>query len=256
MTKRTCSTCLELKPKDQFGLNGRHTYSVCKACKKLREAARKYGITTEQAQSMYSQTNCMCCDDLFDKQHLKHIHHTSEGCKGIVCQTCNHILHQETQIDLDRIVACLKFISEPRKNLFNRDNTQGSLSDPSTITRRAQSDCEAFKRCNKCFRLLHQSAFSETGKWSRNTCKHCNVCSLQARVYNLTFEEVYELRQRTVCDCCKVAFTKKNFAAIHHVEDRVLGLVCDACNRCLGQETSEQIHKLASCESWIRLMMI
>jgi len=87
-------------------------------------------------------------------------------------------------------------------------------------------------------------------------CKHCCVCSLQARIYNLTFEEVYQLRLQKKCQCCGYSFTKKNFATIHHIQDRVLGLVCDACNRCLGQETQEQVRRLTSCMAWIKTMMI
>jgi len=256
MTDRSCSTCLQTKPTSQFDSNGRYVYSVCKDCKKLREASRKYGLTCEQAHNLYSRTSCMCCGQLFGKQNLKHIHHTCDDVKGIVCQGCNHILGQETQADLDRVSACLRFVASPRKNLFNRDNPQGSLSDPSTITRRAQSESDTHKICRVCSRWLPIESFRKDRKWYRGECRQCAVYLLQARLFNLRIEDVFLLRQQTKCDCCSNSFTKRNFAAIHHVGDRVLGVVCDACNRALGQETPERIRQLEHCAAWIRLMMI
>lgn len=237
-----------------FDRNGRHVYSVCKVCKRLRMASLRYGISVEQARDLYSISHCMCCGVEFTEQRFQHIHHTAKGCQGVVCQTCNHILQQETVEDLRRIEACLDFIEQPRKNLFDRVNPQGRLETiPSTTTRSARFGEQI---CNACDRVLPLDAFSVNKKWHRHVCKHCCVCSLQARVYNLTFEEVYQLRLRNVCDCCGCVFTQKNFAAIHHIQDRVLGLVCDACNRYLGQETQERVQRLVSCATWIKTLMI
>lgn len=255
---RKCSTCKQEKPISQFGMNGRFVYSVCKACKKLREAARKFGITIEQAKSAYEVKFCMCCGLEFPKSTMQHIHHTKDGYRGVVCQYCNHILRQETSEDLRHIEACLQFMSQPRKNLFNKDNPQGSRSDgqpcgPSTTTRSARFDEQV---CRLCKQPLALSAFRIDRKWRRKTCKHCEVCLESARKYKLTYEEVYQLYSRTVCDCCQVSFTPKNFPTIHHVGDCVFGLLCHQCNRLLGQETGVQRKRLEACAAWIKTMMI
>ncbi len=255
---RNCSTCCKEKPISSFGLNGKYVYSVCKSCKKLREAARKYGITTEQVKELYAMKSCMCCGLEFPKSTMQHIHHTVKGCKGVVCQYCNHILCQETELDLRHIEACLKFMDQPRKNLFNRDNPQGRsgtkvLPFPSTTTRLAHSDK---KVCNRCKQSLPVTSFRKSQKWLRKTCKTCEVCLQSARVFNLTYEEVFKLYSSNICDCCNLPFTPKNFASIHHVGDSVLGITCNKCNRLLGQETGAQRKRLEKCSAWIKMMMI
>lgn len=237
-----------------FGRNGRYIYSVCKVCKRLRMAALRYGISIEHARELYNASFCMCCGMKFTEQRFQHIHHTAKGCQGVVCQSCNHILHQETVKDLRRIEACLDFIQSSRKNLFGRVNPQATVKGASTTTRSARFGEQI---CNACKRILPLDAFSANKRgWHKHQCKHCCVCFLQARIYKLTFAEVYTLRLREVCDCCGCVFTVKNFAAIHHIQDQVLGLVCDACNRCLGQETQEQVQRLTACVTWIKTMMI
>jgi hypothetical protein len=163
-------------------------------------------------------------------------------------------LQQETVEDLQRIEACLDFVQQPRKNLFDRVNPQATEKGASTTTRAARLGEQI---CKCCARVLPLDAFSMNKRgWHRHQCKHCCVCLLQAKVYNLTFEEVFQLRLREVCDCCSGIFTAKNFATIHHVQDQVLGLVCDNCNRYLGQETQEQVQRLTACATWIKTMMI
>jgi len=253
-TVKCCSGCRRELPTNVFDRNGLYTYSICKSCKRERTAARRYGLTVEQVRKLHSIPECMCCGKKFQSQRSQHIHHTAFGVQGVVCQFCNHILGQETDDDLRRIKACLDFISQLRKNLFDRVNPQGSLRDPSTTTRLARF---GERICTACERVLPLMAFSENGIGGhRRMCKYCCVCSLQAYIYNLTFEEVYQLRLQKQCHCCGDSFTKKNFATIHHVQDRVLGLVCDACNRRLGQETQEQVRRLEACVTWLETMMI
>lgn len=253
-TIKCCSACKQELPISNFDRNGKYAYSLCKSCKRIRTAARRYNLTLEQVRELYNISACMVCGKKFQNQRMQHIHHTKQGVRGVVCQFCNHILAQETANDLERIEACLNFIQQPRKNLLDRVNPQGSLLDPSTTARAARFGEHI---CKTCKRVLPLTAFSENGHGGfRRTCKHCAVCSLQAKVYNLTFEEVYNLRLQTKCQCCGHSFTEKNFATIHHVKDRVFGLVCDACNRSLGQETHEQVRRLTCCAAWIKTMMI
>lgn len=251
MTTRICSFCDEEKSLDQFGLNGKFIYSLCKTCKNLKTIMRRYGITIEQAIKVFKTLQCECCHCEFTSKNPRHIHHIATGYKGVICQKCNLILGQETQDDLHRIQSCLQFIKAQRKNLINRDNQQGSLSDPSTTERRPRSFV-----CNRCHRHLSKISFRIDRKWRRKVCKHCEVCLESARQFGISYEIAFELYSRDLCDCCQFPFTSTNKVTIHHIGNEVLGAVCDACNRRLGQETKQQVSHLQACESWIQTAMM
>ena len=247
MPTRICSFCDKEKPLDCFSQNGKFLYSLCNTCKNLKTAMRRYNITIEQAIEVFETTKCDCCHCEFTDKNPRHIHHTIDGYKGVLCQKCNLIIGQETSEELYRIQSCLNFIKLQRKNLINRDNQQGSLSDPSTTARRPRSFV-----CKRCGRKLHKIEFRP----HRKTCKHCEVCLESARQYGIAYNTAFELYSRDKCDCCQLPFNLVNKIAIHHIGNSVLGAVCDACNRRLGQETTQQVSHLQACESWIQNAMM
>lgn len=253
MTLKTCSCCKEPQSLDSFSKNGKYIYTVCKSCKNKKHIERTYGLTTDQVHIVCSVLTCNCCHCEFTKINPKHVHHLSNGSRSVLCQKCNLILGQESEMDLLRIEACLNFLNTQRKNLRNRDNQQGSPSDPSTTERRPRKN-EFI--CNRCNRPLSIDSFRIDRKWRRKTCKHCEVCLESARVYGITYKQAFELYSMPECNCCHQSFTSKNKATIHHICDKVIGVLCDGCNRRLGQETEQQVLHLQACKTWIQLAMM
>ncbi|RLE45812.1 hypothetical protein DRJ25_05125 [Candidatus Woesearchaeota archaeon] len=251
---RTCSFCKEAKTLDKFDKNGKYLYSVCKDCKRLKTVCRRYNLSIKDVEFLFAFKNCMCCDEPFKSTRLRHIHHTSSGVRGIVCQRCNHVLGQETKEDLYRIQSCIEFIAGARKNLLNRDNPQ---ERPSTkeLKEGILNDYTlgSYRICNKCGEEKPFSEFSQhsvKNPWKRLHCKSCASAMTAAKTYGITLQEVFDLRKKTHCDCCNSKLTKKNKADIHHI-GVVRGLVCHHCNRLLVDESREQLLRLLACERWI-----
>ena len=252
---KTCSFCKEVKTLDNFDKNGKHTYSVCKQCKRLKTAARRYNLSIENVEFLFSFKNCMCCNKKFKSERFRHIHHTCDGVRGIICQRCNHVLGQETKFDLMRIQSCIKFITESRKNPLNKDNPQERLSN-NGIKERILNDHtpDSYRICNLCNKSKPLSSFShynKTNSKARLYCKQCASAKTAVSTYGICFEEILKLRNQTRCSCCGVKFTKDNKADIHHIGSVIRGLVCHNCNRLLVDESDEQLKRLICCEQWI-----
>jgi hypothetical protein len=196
LNTKQCSHCLDVKELSFFDKNGIYTYTVCKACKKLKSAARRYGVPIQEIERLYAHSHCMCCGDKFKNNYHQHIHHTIRGIQGVLCRPCNRIVGKQSEIDVYRIEKCLEFMGSDRKNLFNRDNQQGSPldyhHDPSTTVRLT--------------RKLHRAM------------------QAQCYTFDLTLDQVKVHRQKQKCDCCEYDFNKKNFSTIHHVGIRFLVL--------------------------------
>lgn len=252
---KTCSFCKEAKTLDNFDKNGKYLYSICKDCKRLKTACRRYKISIEAVEFLFAFENCMCCGVKFKSTRLRHIHHIYDGVRGVVCQRCNHVLGQETKDDLKRIQSCIDFISRARKNLLNRDNPQ---ERPSTneLKEGIPNDYtpDSFRICNKCGEskpLTDFSPHSKSNPWRRLHCKSCASAMVAANEYKISLQQVIELRKKTTCNCCGCQFTEDNWADIHHVSNEVRGLVCHNCNRLLVDESKEQLSRLQDCEQWI-----
>lgn len=223
VSSKQCSRCSKIKSLDYFDRNGSRLYSICKPCRRICSAARRYDCPESKIKELYSKQHCECCGDKFRDNYHQHIHHVGETIRGVVCRPCNRVLGDESQTIARRITSCLKFMTLDRENLFNRDNQQGSPlvhnHDPSTTTREARK-----------LRRAMQS---------------------QCYTFDLSLDQVTKLRQLTNCQCCGDEFTKCNFASIHHVGDRVLGYICNCCNNLIGQETDERKERLKTCLRWI-----
>lgn len=252
---RTCSFCKEVKPLDNFDKNGKYLYSVCKSCKRLKSACRRYNLSIETVEFLFAFENCMCCNSEFKSTRLRHIHHTDEGVRGVVCQRCNHVLGQETKEDLKRIQSCIEFISGARKNLLNMRQSAGKTFDK-RFNERTLNDYtpDSFRVCNKCGEskpLTEFSPHSKKNPWLRLHCKACASAMVAANEYGISLQQVINLRKQNTCDCCGCKFTKDNWSDIHHIGSEVRGLICHNCNRLLVDESEEQLSRLCDCEQWI-----
>jgi len=255
---KTCSKCNIDKPLSDFHFrkDTNNYRNVCKVCWDLIRAKRRYGVTIEQAKEFYEQSKCLCCGQSLLTKKERHLHHVNHAVKGILCKYCNFALGQETNDDKHRIESCLKFIGSNRENLFDRVDQQGSRQtepDPSTTTRRAQSE---HKVCKTCKRLLPLSQFyrqkrTDGERRCITRCKECQKIYVKTKQYGISFEQVKQLRQMKQCDCCGIDV---NIPFIHHIGDKVLGVTCLRCNSLLEQETEETKYRLQSCANW--LMMI
>jgi hypothetical protein len=110
MALKTCRTCKETKPIEEFGKNPTGTFGVrgtCKVCRASnRERTRgyniksKYGITLEELVIMYNNQDgcCSICDkemDLYnecakraDIANIDHCHETGK-IRALLCNHCN-----------------------------------------------------------------------------------------------------------------------------------------------------------------------
>jgi hypothetical protein len=258
MTK-TCRNCSLEKPISEFHFRkDNESYrSECKECWKYRQAANRLGISFDQAKQFYKQPTCLCCGENFKTKRDHHLHHVNNQVKGVLCHYCNTAVGQETDTDLHRIKACVNFMLKPRENLFDRVNQQGSLENgilsPSTISR--QISCNQ-RQCKFCKRILPLNRFYKqkyvSGKYGYYAaCKECHKIYTKTYKFNLTFDQVQILRATTRCECCEEQFTSKQFPYIHHIGDKVLGVVCRRCNSLLEQESDLTKLKLNACLAWL-----
>ena len=239
---------------------------ICKDCKRIQAAARRYHITWDAVKKLYSHNYCMCCGVKFNQRREIHIHHIGNIVRGVVCGSCNRILGQETQYDLNQIKVCLDWIEQDRENLFDKVNQQERLKVTNTRSTCRFKNPQRLARyethgsmeqiCKQCRRVLPLTAFRlEAGRYHK-TCIHCQVCLNSAATYKLPYKRVYELYTQKVCDCCQTQFTKKNKYCIHHTNNQIFGLVCNQCNRLLGNESGQRKKQLLACVNWIEEFMI
>jgi len=247
---KQCNKCKEYKPLNQFNKNGKYLYSICSACKRLAKICREYKVSVQEAKRLESIESCEICGYIFDNKKIRHIHHISTGVRGVICQWCNHILGQETSEDLHRIQSCLSFVKLNRKNLFDRDNPQGRLQDCNPLNEHTPGS--PHRQCKICKGWKPLSEFPKnSNRWYEHTCKNCRGIRVASRIYNLSFEQIIQLRQINKCQCCRTKFTKDNWQVIHHINNIVYGIICNNCNRLLGSESEQNLFRLKQCEKWI-----
>lgn len=256
---QVCSKCGVEKSLDTFHYrkDSKKHRNECKVCWKYIQAARRYGISFEQAVEYYKQPSCMCCGHVFSTMKERHLHHVNHIVKGIVCKDCNILLGQEKPEDLYRLQACLLFMQKPRKNLFDKVNQQGSRSHDERCGPSTTDTPDSLRTCKCCKRQLSLKHFYRqryvSGKYGYyRACKSCYKILVKTYKYGLTFEQVSFLRSKPYCDCCKKPFDNSVIPYIHHIGNAVLGTVCRLCNLYLEQETDQIKYRLLSCVNWLK----
>ena len=134
METKTCSTCGEAKPIDQFYLKrkgGTSRKSNCKDCnrKVMRDYMRKrptsahaarerhlkrtYGLSTEDYDALVEKQNgcCAICRTQPDKPlYVDHCHNTGKV-RGLLCLQCNSLLGHAKD-DSDRLFSAVMYLRE------------------------------------------------------------------------------------------------------------------------------------------------
>lgn len=224
---------------------------ICKSCKSIEINARRYGISESFLEYLYSHEQCMCCDAQFTNNKCRHIHHTAQGVRGLVCIHCNHILGQETDEDLQRIEQALAYMKTSRENLLDRDNQQerlrifgkaSKLVEESSETTRCES-----RTCSQCKRILTKESFRTDSRRTRKVCIDCQRSNIRLSQSQQATEARNNASYCACCDCELVAKKK----CVHHVGDTVLGVVCNRCNQLLGNESEQRMMRLLACKLWI-----
>lgn len=139
--QKHCLSCNTTKPLSEFnkhkstsdGLQG-----YCRSCTRERAKAyhnkystpernrryniRRYGITVEDFEDMLLKQLecCLICGDYLDTSNLRNVHidhcHSSNRVRGILCQSCNHLLgnaRDSIQI-LEAAIGYLKDVTLPQ----------------------------------------------------------------------------------------------------------------------------------------------
>ena len=243
----TCRRCLQTKEAKHFYCQRRNVTgleNICKDCKRIESTAKRYKVSERLIEHLYTYTACMCCEEIFKDRKLVHIHHTQkQGVRGIICLHCNHILSEETLEDEQRIQNCMKFMA--CNNLLDTVNPQERLTsieattESSETTRCETLTCKQCKRANLTLRDFHSKVRSRK---PRRICKDCWNANWRLR------NRSKKLRlQATYCDCCNGSFTKHNKSCVHHVGEKIQGIVCNRCNQVLGNESIQRYHQLQAC---------
>jgi len=110
------------------------------------------------------------------------------------------------------------------------------------------------KTCSKCGKekSLTSFHFRKDSKKYRNECKKCLKLLQTAHRYNITFKQAARYYEQSHCMCCGVEFAMKpKQKHLHHVDNKMRGVVCKDCNILLRQETTNDLHRLKSCLSFM-----
>ncbi len=249
-----CRRCNQEKDLSHFYKSKRNKFGfehICKPCKSIDVNARRYGIFESFLEYLYTHEKCMCCDEQFVNTKSRHIHHTEQGVRGLVCIHCNFILSQETEEDLQRIEQALLYMKTSRENLFDRDNQQERFRKFGRISKLVEESSETLRCesrvCFQCKRILTKKSFDISyGRKARKICFDCR----RSNVRLSHSKQVIEARNSAVqCACCACDLITKK--CVHHINDTVLGVVCNRCNQVLGNESKQHRMRLLACNLWI-----
>ncbi len=248
-----CRRCKQEKSWEAFYKNNRTKTGfeyICKPCKSIEGNARRYKISEHFLEYLYSHEQCMCCNEPFVSNKGRHIHHTAQGVRGLVCIHCNHIIGQETENDLQRIKQALTYIKTSRENLLDRDNQQERLRKSRTASKLTTVSSETLRcesqTCSQCERILTKESFTSRFNGTRKVCHDCH----RSNVRLSQSEQATEARAKaSQCACCDSELTAKK--CVHHIGDIVLGVVCYRCNQLLGNESGQRMMRLLACKLWI-----
>ncbi len=238
-----CNKCGEDKPLEDFSKdksNKRGRLSKCKLCDKRRRKFSKYNISEEFLDYLYSYTECMCCGNSFKNALNRHIHHIDEGVQGLVCQDCNFILGQETDLDLLKIESVLAYAHSDRKILCRLSELpRRPYKNTHSVT---QCNIEDGRQCSSCKNFYTEDSFYVR---RQQICFKCERAGSRLRIS----KPVKEAKQKAMhCDCCNDILKEKQ---VHHVGDIAYGIICRHCNLLLRDESKEQIDRLFSAKLWI-----
>lgn len=248
-----CRKCKSDKDLSQFYKSKRNKSGyeyICKLCRCIYNNALRYGVSEGFIKYLYSHEQCMCCNEMFTSRKGRHIHHTDQGVQGLVCIHCNHILGQETNEDLQRIELALTYMKASRENLLDRDNQQERLRNFGREFKVVEESSESIRcesqMCSQCKRKLTLESF----KVQRCTIrKVCFDCARSNDRLSQSKQAIEARNKATNCECCDCELIKKK--CIHHVGDKVYGVVCNRCNQLLGNESEQQKDRLLNCKLWI-----
>ena len=243
----TCRRCSKTKLAHEFYAQRRNVTGlegICKQCKRVESAARRFGVDESTVEGLYANTHCMCCGEaLPDNKKLSHIHHTQKhGVRGLVCFSCNYVLREEMPTDRVRVLKCIEYMT--RNNLLHTVNPQERPIGQDAVPESSETTrCETFY-CMQCQRpgLTQEDFHMQKSRRTRPICRDCWNAAWRLR------NKFRPLRiKATVCDCCGGQFTKSNKSCVHHVGNKVFGIICNDCNQVTGDGSSAREQQLHAC---------
>jgi hypothetical protein len=100
------------------------------------------------------------------------------------------------------------------------------------------SDCNQWKPIND-FASIRGKPYSY--------CKNCQRLHKAMSRYKITRDEAEKYYAARTCECCGCEFEKQTHKHIHHLGDKVIGVICLCCNHTLRDESPEHLRRLECC---------
>jgi hypothetical protein len=110
---------------------GQPKFGRCNNCKRIEQKARYSGLSVKLITQLQTINKCECCNCVFTKENKQCIHHTN-ALRGVVCNSCNQILGNESEQRRMQLLACVLWIEESmiQSDLYRNIERLAEMSNP------------------------------------------------------------------------------------------------------------------------------
>lgn len=218
VTTRRCSTCLVVRPEDQFG--ARRTakfpegkpYKICGKCR-----AYKVGQVQRPRAAKPCEPGTQRCPQCGTTKAIGEF-------TGVRCTPCRDAWNAEHR---SRVVADAEYRARKLRNTRESNRRTGRFKG--SIGGFESATC---RRCSTPF------TYQRAGSRKKTLCTLCHKYRQEGLYYGLTGLEAATLRARLACDICgsRDPGSKHGLFRIDHCHETgiVRGVLCNPCNFALG----------------------
>jgi hypothetical protein len=205
--KKRCSSCLEFKTGNDFFKDRRNKDGLtvaCKACHYFTSIKRKYGLTKERFEVIFSSSNnsCKICQSpLFiasKKNHpcVDHCHSTGI-IRGILCNNCNSAMH--SFLCEDSLKRMLDYIKRGQFIFSNENSYQRYFDFP--VQR---------KHSSKYLYGCSVENLNEMINWKDGKCHICEKQFISQRDVSVDHDHTTLKVRGVICNSCNTALSRFN----------------------------------------------
>ena len=136
-----------------------------------------------------------------------------------------------------------------RKRFTLRDNPGYAYDFQRRRWLRVTKDDQAW--CCDCQTWKFLAEFADCKGKPYYYCKTCQRLHKAMYRYRISRELATRFYAVQVCECCGSSFKNQQHKHIHHVNDKVIGVVCLTCNHLLRDESTYHLQRLKCCVTFI-----